>query len=285
MTQSTMTRPSSAPSTFAQTRKHVNVPEGLWLACPGCNEMLFRKEMEENFHCCPRCAHHFRVSARQRVTMLADTGTFEEMDAHLKPTDQLAFLAKKAYRQQLAEAQKITGANDGVLTGRAFIKGRAMILAAMDFTFLAGSMGAVVGEKITRAVERATAEHLPVIIVSCSGGARMQESTISLMQMAKTSAALARHHRHGGLFVSVLADPTTGGVTASFAMLGDLILAEPNAMIGFAGPRTIASTIRMELPEGFQKAEFLMGKGFIDRIVPRRELRSALARSIDFFGR
>ena len=278
-------RPLATPSNFIQSRRHVNVPEGLWLGCPGCNEMVYRKEMEENFHTCPRCDHHFRVSARQRVTMLADIGTFEEMDAHLSPTDQLGFSAKKAYRQQIAEAQKATGSQDGVLTGRAFIKGRAVILAAMDFTFLAGSMGAVVGEKITRAIERATSEHLPIVIISCSGGARMQESTISLMQMAKTSAALARHHRHSGLFVSVMADPTTGGVTASFAMLGDLIFAEPKAMIGFAGPRTIANTIRMELPEGFQKAEFLLNKGFIDRIVPRRELRSAVARSIDFFGR
>ena len=278
-------RPLATPSNFIQPRRHVNVPEGLWLGCPGCNEMVYRKEMEENFHTCPRCDHHFRVSARQRVTMLADIGTFEEMDAQLSPTDQLGFSAKKAYRQQIAEAQKATGSQDGVLTGRAFIKGRAVILAAMDFTFLAGSMGAVVGEKITRAIERATSEHLPIVIISCSGGARMQESTISLMQMAKTSAALARHHRHSGLFVSVMADPTTGGVTASFAMLGDLIFAEPKAMIGFAGPRTIANTIRMELPEGFQKAEFLLNKGFIDRIVPRRELRSAVARSIDFFGR
>ncbi len=276
---------TTTPSTFTQARKHVNVPEGLWLACPGCNQMLYRPEMEANLHACPKCDHHFRISARQRILLLTDTNTFEEMDADLAPTDQLGFAAKKSYRQQLAEAQKLTGSKDGVLTGRAFIKGRPVIMAAMDFTFLAGSMGSVVGEKITRAVERATAERLPLLIVSCSGGARMQESTISLMQMAKTSAALARHHRQGGLFISVLADPTTGGVTASFAMLGDLIFAEPRAMIGFAGPRTIANTIRMELPEGFQRAEFLLDKGFIDRIVPRRELRSAVARSIDFFGR
>ena len=289
MTQMTIAQQASTQVNtslnFAPARKHVNVPEGLWLACPGCGQMIFRKEMEENFHTCPGCKHHFRVSARQRIAMLADDGSFEEMDAQLSPTDQLCFSAKKAYRQQLAEAQKLTGSKDGVLTGRAFVKGRPIILAAMDFTFLAGSMGAVVGEKITRAVERATAEHLPIVIISCSGGARMQESTISLMQMAKTSGALARHHRHGGLFVSVLADPTTGGVTASFAMLGDLIIAEPKAMIGFAGPRTIANTIRMELPEGFQRAEFLLSKGFIDRIVPRSDLRSSLARSVDFFGR
>ncbi len=289
MAQMTMARETSTQVNtslnFAPTRKHANVPEGLWLACPGCSQMLYRKEMEENFHTCPGCQHHFRVSARQRLAMLTDNGSFEEMDALLAPTDQLGFSAKKAYRQQLVEAQKLTGSKDGVLTGRAFVKGRPIVVAAMDFTFLAGSMGAVVGEKITRAVERATAEHLPVVIICCSGGARMQESTISLMQMAKTSAALARHHRHGGLFVSVLADPTTGGVTASFAMLGDLIFSEPKAMIGFAGPRTIANTIRMELPEGFQRAEFLLAKGFIDRIVPRSELRSAIARSVDFFGR
>lgn len=266
-------------------RKNVDVPAGLWLGCPGCGEMVYRKEMEANFHSCPRCNHHFRVSARQRVEMLVDIGTFEEMDMRMVSADPISFNARKSYKQQLMEAQKASGSSDAVITGKGFIKGRPMVLAAMDFFFLAGSMGSVVGEKITRAIELATAERYPLVIVSCSGGARMQESTASLMQMAKTSAALARLHRAGGLFISLLADPTTGGTTASFAMLGDIIYAEPKAMIGFAGPRTIANTIKVELPEGFQRAEFLVEKGFVDRIVPRSELRSTLARSFDFFGR
>ncbi|MCL5770481.1 MAG: acetyl-CoA carboxylase, carboxyltransferase subunit beta [Planctomycetes bacterium] len=284
MTQATIPQVSGRVR-FGQTRRHVNVPEGLWLSCPGCNQMIYCKQMQEQLHTCPLCRHHFRVTARQRVDMLADPGSFEEMDAELASVDPLNFNARKSYRDQLAESRNRTGNNDGVLTGRAFIKGRPAVLAAMDFFFLAGSMGAVVGEKITRAIERATTDNLPLVIVSCSGGARMQESTISLMQMAKTAAALARLHRAGGLFISVLADPTTGGTTASFAMLGDIIFAEPRAMIGFAGPRTIANTIKVELPEGFQCAEFLQDKGFIDRIVPRSELRSAIARTIDYCGK
>ncbi len=276
---------ASEQSAITTQRKHVDVPAGLWLACPGCGEMVYRKEMEANFHSCPRCSHHFRVSARQRVDMLVDIGTFEEIDKRMVSADPISFNARKSYKQQLLEAQKVSGSSDAVITGKGFVKGRPMVLAAMDFFFLAGSMGSVVGEKITRAIELATAEHLPLVIVSCSGGARMQESTASLMQMAKTSAALARLHRAGGLFISLLADPTTGGTTASFAMLGDIIYAEPKAMIGFAGPRTIANTIKVELPEGFQRAEFLVEKGFVDRIVPRSELRSTLARAFDFFGR
>ncbi len=276
--------PSQQPS-VSPARKHVDVPAGLWLGCPDCGEMIYRKEMEANLHTCPRCRHHFRVSALQRVNMLVDTGTFEETDKRMTSSDPILFNARKSYKQQLLEAQKASGCGDAVITGKGFIKGRPMVLAAMDFFFLAGSMGSVVGEKITRAIELATAERVPLVIVSCSGGARMQESTASLMQMAKTSATLARLHKAGGLFVSVLADPTTGGTTASFAMLGDLIYAEPKAMIGFAGPRTIANTIKVELPEGFQRAEFLVEKGFVDRIVPRGELRSTLARAFDFFGR
>lgn len=277
--------PVNFQPSFTAPRKNVDVPMGLWLACPGCSEMIYRKEMEDHFHTCPRCEHHFRVSARQRVAMLVDTGTFEEADARMVSADPISFNARKSYKQQLIEAQKASGSSDAVITGKAFIKGRPMVLAAMDFFFLAGSMGSVVGEKITRAIERATSDRLPLVIISCSGGARMQESTLSLMQMAKTSAALARLHSVGGLFISILADPTTGGTTASFAMLGDIIYAEPKAMIGFAGPRTIANTIKVELPEGFQRAEFLVEKGFVDRIVPRRELRSTLARAFDFFGK
>jgi acetyl-CoA carboxylase carboxyl transferase subunit beta len=266
-------------------RRNVDVPEGLWLKCPSCGEMIYRKTMEEQKHTCPDCRHHFRVDAQQRIDMLVDPDSFEEMDYTIAPRDILHFTDKKSYAQRLTDEQKKTGANDGLRAGRAFVKGRPVILAVMDFAFMAGSMGAVVGEKITRAVERATRENLPVVLVSCSGGARMQESTISLMQMAKTSAALARFDEAGGLFISVLADPTYGGTTASFAMLGDVIFAEPKAMIGFAGPRVIANTIRAELPEGFQTAEFLMEKGFIDRIVSRHELRSDIARVIDYCGK
>jgi acetyl-CoA carboxylase carboxyl transferase subunit beta len=267
---------------FTATRKNVNVPAGLWLGCPGCARMVYRKEMEEHLHCCPYCGHHFRVTARQRIDILVDPGSFEERDAALKASDPLNFKAKKAYAQQLREAREATGAGDALISGLAYIKGRRVVLAVLDFSFLAGSMGTVVGEKLTRAIETATDLRLPLIVVSCSGGARMQESTLSLMQMAKTSAALARHAAAGLLYVSLLTDPTTGGVTASFAMLGDIIYAEPGAMIGFAGPRTIANTIRMELPEGFQRAEFLQEKGFVDRIVPRQELRSVLARAVDY---
>ena len=270
--------------TPAPTR-NVVIPEGLFLKCPACSATIYRKTMEENLHSCPECSHHFRVSARARVDMVVDPGSFEEMDPALAPTDPLKFVDKKTYSNRLRDEQAKTSSPDGLKSGRAFVKGRAIILAVMDFDFMAGSMGAVVGEKLTRAIERATRENLPLVVVSCSGGARMQESTISLMQMAKTSAALARFDEAGGLFISVLADPTYGGTTASFAMLGDVIFAEPKAMIGFAGPRVIANTIRAELPEGFQTAEFLLEKGFIDRLVARTDLRSEIARTIDYCGK
>jgi len=266
-------------------RKNVDVPEGLWLKCPACGEMIYRKTVQEMLHTCPDCRHHFRVNAQERIDTLVDPGSFEEMDQAVKPKDLLQFTDKKSYAKRLADEQKKTGQADGLRAGRAFVKGRPVMLAIMDFSFMAGSMGAVVGEKITRAVEKATRENLPLVLVSCSGGARMQESTVSLMQMAKTSAALARFDEAGGLFISVLSDPTYGGVTASFAMLGDVIIAEPKSMIGFAGPRVIANTIRAALPEGFQTAEFLQEKGFIDRIVSRHDLRSDIARIIDYCGK
>ncbi len=276
---------ASSWDTIAPVRKNVDVPEGLWLKCPQCAGLIYRKTMEEQQHTCPECRYHFRVTAMQRVEMLVDPGSFEEMDADLAPRDILKFTDKKSYAKRLTEEQKKTGGKDGLRAGRTFVKGRPLVLAVMDFAFMAGSMGAVVGEKITRAVERATKENLPLVLVCCSGGARMQESTISLMQMAKTSAALARFDEAGGLFICLLADPTYGGTTASFAMLGDVIFAEPKAMIGFAGPRVIANTIRAELPEGFQTAEFLVEKGFIDRIVARQDLRSEVARVIDYCGK
>lgn len=261
------------------------VPDGLWLQCPACSETIFRKSLEANLLVCPRCDHHHRVSGRQRIHQLVDPDSFEPMHADMAPMDPLRFVDQKPYLERVADAQRKTGENDGVQTGTGFVKGRKVVLAALDFTFLGGSMGSVIGEKLARSIELATDNDLPLVIVSCSGGARMQESGFSLMQMAKTSAALARFDDAGGLFISVLADPTTGGVTASFAMLGDVILAEPRALIGFAGPRVIAQTIRQELPEGFQTSEFLLERGFVDRIVHRAQLRSEISRVIDYAGK
>lgn len=261
------------------------VPDGLWTQCPECQETVFRKSLEANLMVCPKCDYHMRISAQRRLGQLLDPGTFEPEDVDMAPMDPLKFVDQKPYIDRVREMQARTGESDGVQTGTGFVKGRKVVLGVMDFTFMAGSMGSVVGEKLTRAVERATDQNLPLVIVCCSGGARMQESGFSLMQMAKTSAALARFDEAGGLFISVLADPTTGGVTASFAMLGDVILAEPKALIGFAGPRVIAQTIRQELPEGFQTSEFLLQSGFVDRIVHRSQLRTEISRVIDYAGK
>lgn len=261
------------------------VPDGLWTQCPECQETVFRKSLEANMMVCPKCDHHMRISARRRVEQLLDPGTFEPMDADMSPMDPLHFVDQKPYIDRIRDMQRRTSENDGVQTGAGFIKGRKVVAAIMDFSFMAGSMGSVVGEKITRAIERATEHNLPLVVVCCSGGARMQESGFSLMQMAKTSAALARFGEAGGLYISVLADPTTGGVTASFAMLGDVIFAEPKALIGFAGPRVIQQTIRQELPDGFQTSEFLLKAGFIDRIVHRHQLRTEISRVIDYAGK
>jgi len=261
------------------------IPAGLWLRCTECGDMLFRKVVSDNLDVCPACDHHFRISARTRVDQLCDPGSFEEMFTDVEPTDPLGFVDKKAYADRLLAEQKKTGNRDAVVCGRGFIKGRPIMLGVMDPTFMMGSMGSVVGEKLTLTIELAAKEKLPLLIVSCSGGARMQESTLSLMQMAKTSGALARLDDAGGLFISLLADPTTGGVTASFAMLGDFILAEPKALVGFAGPRTIWNTIKVELPEGFQRSEFLKDKGFVDFVVHRKDLRSEIARLVDFCGK
>jgi acetyl-CoA carboxylase carboxyl transferase subunit beta len=262
-----------------------SVPEGLWLRCPGCEAMIYRKQMEANLHCCPECSHHYRIGAPERVKQLADQGSFEQMFTNLSPTDPLRFKDLKSYKDRLLAEQIKTGATDAVVSGTCFIKGRPAMLCVLDLSFMMGSMGSVVGEVVTRSIEAATERDLALVIVSGSGGARMQESGLSLMQMAKTSAALARLDDAGGLFISVLTDPTTGGVTASFAMLGDFILAEPKALVGFAGPRVIQQTIRQELPEGFQRSEYLLKAGMVDRVVPRAELRSELARLIDYSGR
>ncbi|MBI1337597.1 MAG: acetyl-CoA carboxylase carboxyltransferase subunit beta [Phycisphaera sp.] len=277
-----------APRTLAQLTeagKRSEVPEGLWMRCPSCEAMVYRKNIEQNLNVCTECDHHFRIGADERVEQLCDPGSFEPMWEDLTPLDLLSFVDLKPYSERLRGESKKTGHRDAVLCGKAFVKGRGVVLAAMDSRFMMGSMGCVVGEKITRTIELAIETDLPLIIVSCSGGARMQESTLSLMQMSKTSAALARLDSEGGLFISVLADPTTGGVTASFAMLGDVILAEPKALIGFAGPRVIANTVRQDLPEGFQRSEHLQEKGFVDRIVHRKDLRSEISRIIDYAGK
>ena len=262
-----------------------SIPEGLWIRCDACSAILFRRSVENNLGVCPECQHHFRIGAKERIKQLVDPETFDQFDETLSPQDPLNFVDIKPYVERLQAAQKKTSVKDAIQTGYAFIKGRKVVLGVMDFSFLGGSMGSVVGEKIHRAIIRAADQDLPLIIVSASGGARMMESGLSLMQMAKTSASLARFDAMGGLFISVLTDPTTGGVTASFAMLGDVILAEPKALIGFAGPRVIQQTIKQELPEGFQRSEFLLDCGFVDCVVARKDLRSEISSLIDYAGK
>ncbi len=261
------------------------VPEGLWIRCDGCHATVFRKQVEQNLGVCPECDHHFYVPAQTRIAQLLDEDSFEEWFEDLSPCDPLEFRDKKAYADRLVAEQKKTGLKDACVVGRGYMRGRPLVLGLTDSAFIMGSMGSVVGEKLTRAIESATKRKLPVVIVSGSGGgARMHEGILSLMQMGKVSAALARFHEAGGLFVSVLTNPTMGGVAASFASLGDIIIAEPKALIGFAGPRVIAATVKQSLPENFQTSEFLLEHGFVDRIVARRDLRSEIARIIDYCG-
>jgi len=264
-------------------RRKRGVPEGLFKLCPSCKNTIFVKEAEQNLHCCPQCQHHFTMPAKARIESLLDEGSFEEWCTDLRSLDPIGFVDRKPYAARLQETMAKTGLTEAAVVGKGFIRGRGVVLGVTDFNFMAGSMGSVVGEKLTYAVEKATELKLPVIIVSGSGGgARMHESILSLMQMAKVSAALARHDAAKGLYISVLTNPTMGGAAASFATLGDIILAEPKAMIGFAGKRTIWNTVRIELPADFQTSEFLMEHGFVDRIVPRDELRTEIARLIDF---
>jgi acetyl-CoA carboxylase carboxyl transferase subunit beta len=280
------TSPDAASWKNAMKRPKRGVPEGLWMRCPGCEATIFRKEAEKRLGICPECDYHWPVTARQRIAQLFDEGTFEEWDADLAPTDPLEFVDKTPYYQKLQEEQKRTGMKDAALSGTGMIRARRVAFSVTDSAFIMGSMGSVVGEKLTRCVERATRDRLPLIIVSGSGGgARMHEGVLSLMQMAKVSAALARFDTAGGLFISVLTNPTMGGVAASFASLGDVVFAEPKALIGFAGPRTIKATIRIELPKGFQTSEFLLEHGFIDRIVRRCDLQSEIACTIDYCGK
>ncbi|MFZ4468457.1 MAG: acetyl-CoA carboxylase, carboxyltransferase subunit beta [Pirellula sp.] len=262
------------------------IPEGLWVRCPGCGESIYRKELEKNLSICPKCRYHNYVSAWERIAQLLDDGTFEAQDEHVLPSDPLRFSDKKSYADRLTSEQARTGLTDAALCGTGMIRARRVAIAVTDSAFIMGSMGSVVGERLTRLIERATEHHLPLIIVSGSGGgARMHEGILSLMQMAKVSAALARYHASGGFFISVLTNPTMGGVAASFASLGDLVFAEPKALIGFAGPRTIKATIRIELPEGFQTSEFLLEHGYIDRIVERFRLKTEIAAAIDYCGK
>ncbi len=262
------------------------VPAGLWKRCPGCQATIFRKEAEKRLGVCPECDYHWNVPARHRIGQVLDEGTFEEWDAGLEPTDPLAFVDKRPYGERLKDEQQRTGLRDAAVVGTGMIRARRVAFGVTDSLFMMGSMGSVVGEKITRTIERATEQQLPLIIISGSGGgARMHEGMLSLMQMAKVSAALARFDQAGGLFISVLTNPTMGGVAASFAALGDVVFAEPKALIGFAGPRTIKATIRIELPKGFQTSEFLLEHGFIDRIVRRQDLKSEIARAIDYCGK
>jgi len=279
----TMTKKPKTTWNGFSLKPRKEMPEGLWTKCPGCEQMLYRSAVEKNLDVCPECDHHFRIGAATRIGHLVDEDSFQQVLEDLTTDDPLDFKFRgTTYKQRVKDDEKKSGAKEAMLIGKAFIKGRGVILAVMEPNFLMGSMGAVVGEKFCVAVEKAMEESLPLVVVSCSGGARMHEGVVSLGQMAKTSAALARFDDANGLFISVLADPTTGGVTASFAMLGDVIMAEPGALVGFAGPRTIAETIKVELPDGFQTAEFMLEHGFIDMIVHRKDLRSELARIIDY---
>ena len=265
----------------APTAKRVQT-EGLWVKCEGCKQTLWKKDLEGNLFCCTKCGHHFKMGSRARLAMLFDEGRYTEHDAGLASSDPLDFADTKPYRERLQKAQRTTGLRDALITGEGRIESRLAIICAMEFQFIGGSMGAVVGEKIARAIDRSIGDKLPLIIVSCSGGARMMEGAISLMQMAKISAGLARLDEARLPYLSVLTNPTTGGVTASYAMLGDLNISEPEALIGFAGPRVIEQTIKQKLPAGFQRAEFLLEHGMLDAIVPRKELKAYLGRALGF---
>ena len=256
--------------------------EGLWVKCENCRQIIWKKDLEENLNVCPKCQKHFRIDAHSRLALLMDDNQYESFDGNLSSTDPLKFVDLKAYSTRLRQAQHDTGLKDAVINAKGKLLGRAVIASVMEYAFIGGSMGAVVGEMITRAIERAADSKTPLIIISASGGARMMEGVISLMQLAKISAALARLDRLKVPYISVLTDPTTGGVTASFAMLGDLNVAEPGALIGFAGPRVIEQTIRQKLPAGFQRSEFLLEHGMLDAVVHRKDLKPYLARALDF---
>ena len=273
-------RRSKKPKSAATVRPRSSVPEGLWVKCEGCKEIIYSKELARNHRICPKCGFHFRISAADRLSLLLDDGSATELFAKISPTDPLKFKDTKPYKERLKVYQKKVGVRDAVQIVEGTIDGEPIVVAVMDYRFMGGSMGSVVGEKITLACEQAIRRKVPLVVVSASGGARMQEGALSLMQMAKISAALARLREAGLPYISILTDPTTGGVTASFAMLGDLNIAEPAALIGFAGPRVIEQTIGESLPEGFQRSEFLLEHGFLDLVVDRRELKETVARCL-----
>jgi acetyl-CoA carboxylase carboxyl transferase subunit beta len=263
-----------------RAEKRIKIPEGLWVKCDSCKEIIYKKEIDKNLKICPKCHYHFRISAKERIQLLVDENSFVEIDTGLSSTDPLGFRDKVPYRERLEENRKKSGLEEAAVSGEATIAGHPVVAVIMDFSFMGGSMGSVVGEKVVRAAEVALEQKKPLITVASSGGARMQEGIFSLMQMARVSAAIARLSDGGGLYLSVLADPTFGGVTASFAMLGDIIIAEPRSLIGFAGPRVIEQTIKQQLPDDFQRAEFLLDHGMIDAVVDRRELRRTLGQII-----
>ena len=276
---------------FRKEKQRIEAPrekyiqtEGLWVKCDGCKQTLWKKDLEASLFCCPKCNFHFKMGARERLDMFFDGGHYLEHDAGLCSSDPLEFRDTKAYRDRLKKAERELGVKDALITGEGMLDGKPLMMCAMEFRFIGGSMGGVVGEKIARAIDRCVEKKLPLVIVSCSGGARMMEGAISLMQLAKISAALARFDEVRKPYISILTDPTTGGVTASFAMLGDLNIAEPGALIGFAGPRVIEQTIHQKLPEGFQRAEFLLTHGMLDAIVPRREQKAYISRALGFLG-
>ncbi|MEE9466538.1 MAG: acetyl-CoA carboxylase, carboxyltransferase subunit beta [Candidatus Neomarinimicrobiota bacterium] len=279
------------PAWFRRSKQKIlsterkNLAGDLWQKCPGCNEYIYSQELKRTQYVCPTCAHHFPIRCRRYIDLLLDgPETITELNPNLTSVDALGFKAQKKYIDQLVAAKEKTGLSEAVVTVSATLDGYPLVLAVMDFRFIGGSMGSAVGEKISRAIDYAREHHYPLAIISSSGGARMQEGALSLMQMAKSSAKLSLFSNDGGLYISILTDPTTGGVTASYAMLGDIILAEPGALVGFAGARVIKQTIGEDLPEGFQRAEFLLEKGFVDNIVPRSEMKATLAMLISFFG-
>ncbi len=279
----TRQKPSVEGAGATDAVKHVQT-EGLWIKCDGCGQIIWRKTLDTGLQVCPKCDHHFRMDARSRLEMLFDDGQFQEVDTGLHSSDPLSFVDSKPYRDRLKAMAKGDGPKDAIICATGKLAGRDVHICAMELKFVGGSMGAVVGEKITRAIERCIASRMPLIIISASGGARMQEGAVSLMQMAKISAALMRLDEGRIPYISILTDPTTGGVTASFAMLGDLNIAEPGALIGFAGPRVIEQTIRQKLPQGFQRSEFLLSHGFLDAVVKRSELKAYLANSLHFLA-
>ncbi len=269
-------------SEVSHLRRKARVPNGLWIKCSDCGEIIYKKELERNLHVCAKCNHHHRITAKQRIALVIDEGTFVEHDAGIEPVDALRFKDLKKYKERLAASQKALTTKDALLCGEGAIGGHTVMVAAFEFGFMGGSMGSVVGEKIARLFETGLERGIPVIIFSSSGGARMQEGILSLMQMAKTSTAIARFKEHGLPYLSVLTDPTTGGVSASFAMLGDIILAEPKALIGFAGRRVIEQTIRQNLPDNFQTSEYLLDHGMLDMIVERKDMKGLLSRLLAF---